>query len=249
MIRWLVILVFSALPATAEQIVLGLSQNEVAITTTFDGSEILIFGAIKRDRPPPDVDTLGVIVTISGPSERVTVRRKDRVAGIWVNNASATIDVAPSFFAVASNLPLNEILTQREDRQNRISLGYAVRTILPTNRGLQNYIEALLRVRQQSNLYQVLESHVEVTEGTLFRATIEMPSNLIEGEYRAEIYLTRAGEVVDVYRTRIPVQKVGPGQWFYTLAHQQPAIYGLISLAIAVAAGWLASAAFGLMRR
>ena len=31
----------------AEEVILGLSQNRVAITADFDGSEILIFGAIS----------------------------------------------------------------------------------------------------------------------------------------------------------------------------------------------------------
>ena len=35
--------------APAEEIVLGLSSDQVSIDTNFDGSEILIFGAIKRE--------------------------------------------------------------------------------------------------------------------------------------------------------------------------------------------------------
>ena len=43
-------LCFTALTATAEEeIVLGLSQAEVSITTNFDGSEILVYGAVKRE--------------------------------------------------------------------------------------------------------------------------------------------------------------------------------------------------------
>ena len=39
-------LMFTALTAAAEEeIVLGLSQAEVSITTNFDGSEILVYGA------------------------------------------------------------------------------------------------------------------------------------------------------------------------------------------------------------
>jgi hypothetical protein len=44
----LLALAFLVLPARAEEIVLGLSSDEVAITATFDGSDILIFGAVKR---------------------------------------------------------------------------------------------------------------------------------------------------------------------------------------------------------
>ena len=60
-------------PARAEEIVLGLSSNRVAITATFDGDDILVFGAVKRDAPVPEgASPLGVIITVSGrPSARL----------------------------------------------------------------------------------------------------------------------------------------------------------------------------------
>ena len=44
----------AAAPARHEEtIVSGLSQNRVSITADFDGSEILIYGAVKRETPAP----------------------------------------------------------------------------------------------------------------------------------------------------------------------------------------------------
>ena len=76
-----------------------------------------------------------------------------------------------------------------------------------------------------------------------------MPANLTEGFYVTRIFLTRDGNVVDTYTTTIPVKKVGLERWLYNLAHESAMLYGLMSLAIAIGAGWLASAAFGLLRR
>ena len=56
----------SCLPASAEEVVLGLSSDTVSINTNFDGSEILIFGAVKRDAPIPSEPRLQVIVTVAG---------------------------------------------------------------------------------------------------------------------------------------------------------------------------------------
>ena len=125
MIRLIALFLLLAMPAKAEEIVLGLSRDEVAITATFDGSEILIFGAIKRDAPARTDSDLGVIVTVAGPDVPVTVRKKDRRLGIWVNTESVEIDVAPSFYAVATNRPLKEILNDSEDLNTRISTARA----------------------------------------------------------------------------------------------------------------------------
>ena len=63
----LLILLLLAAPLRAEEVVLGLSRDQVSISTNFDGSEVIIYGAIKREVPIPEGEPLQVIVTISGP--------------------------------------------------------------------------------------------------------------------------------------------------------------------------------------
>ena len=49
MLRLLALLSCLALPSHAEEIVSDLSRDEVSINVTFNGSDILVFGAIRRD--------------------------------------------------------------------------------------------------------------------------------------------------------------------------------------------------------
>ena len=249
MLRLLSLLIILAVPAKAEEIVLGLSQGEVAITANFDGHDILIFGAIKRDKPAPTDDELGVIVTVAGPDIPTTVRRKDRRLRIWVNTEAVDIDVAPSFYAVATNKPLGEILSDSENFNARVSINHAVRLVGPAKSGGANFEDALIRIREGQRLYQTLPDAVLIEDETLFRTEIAMPANLTEGDYKAEIYLTRGGRIIDLYTATIPVKKVGLERWLYNLAHEHAFLYGLMSLAIAIAAGWAASAVFSVFRR
>ena len=249
MLRLAIALLLLALPATAEEIVLGLSRDEVAITATFEGSDILVFGAVKREAPIPDDTPLGVIVTVAGPDSPVMVRRKDRRLGIWVNTDSVEVDAAPSFYAVATNAPLSQVLRDTEDLRYRISIPRAIRSVGASVDDSIAFTQALMRIRKDRALYQVLEGEVDLEEETLFRTAITLPANLTEGDYEAHIFLTRDGTVIDEYITVIPVKKVGLERWLYNLAHEQAFLYGLMSLAIAIAAGWGASAAFSLLRR
>lgn len=249
MLRLIALLVLTALPAQAEQIVLGLSRDEVAITANFDGSDILIFGAISRDSGEQKEGDLGVIITVAGPDDGVIVRRKDRRLGIWVNTDALEIGIAPTFYAVATNAPLTEILSDREDTTSRISLSRAIRGIGTSDLDTTVFADALIRIRKAANIYQTLEGAVEVEEESLFYTNITLPANLTEGNYKAEIYLTRGGKIVDVYVTTIPVQKVGLERWLYNLAHENAVLYGLMSLAIAIFAGWGASAIFTALKR
>ncbi|MEL6839196.1 MAG: TIGR02186 family protein [Pseudomonadota bacterium] len=249
MIRLFVLLIVLATPAKAEEIVLGLSRDQVAITATFEGSDILVFGAIKREAPIPDKSELGVIVTVAGPDEPVLVRRKDRRLGIWVNTDEVEVDAAPSFYAVATNLPMRDALKDVEDLRYGITIPRVIRSVGARVGDSAEFTRALIRIRAANGLYQVLEGAVDLEQETLFRTAISLPANLTEGEYEAHIFLTRNGRVVDEYVTTIPVRKVGLERWLYNLAHDNAFLYGLMSLAIAIAAGWGASAAFTLLRR
>lgn len=249
MIRLLALLVLLATPLKAEEIVLGLSRDEVAITATFEGSDILVFGAIKRDAPIPDDSQLGVIVTVAGPEQPVTVRRKDRRLGIWVNTEGVEVDAAPSFYAVATTAPMPEVLSDVEDLRYRITIPRVIRSVGAVVEDSRSFTQALIRIRAGDGLYQVLEGAVDLEEETLFRAAITLPANLIEGDYEAHIFLTRDGRVIDEYITTIPVRKVGLERWLYNLAHENAFLYGLMSISIAIAAGWGASAIFTLLRR
>ena len=251
MIRLFALMMVLALPAKAEEVVLGLSQDAVAITATFDGSDILLFGAVKRESPIDLDSDLEVIITIAGPSLPVTMRRKDRRLGIWINTDVVEVDAAPSFYAVATTAPLQDILGDVEDLRYKISIPRAIRSVgAPMNvADAEKFTEALIRIRSGNDLYQVREGVVDFEESTLFSAAFRLPANLTEGDYHARIYLTRNGVVVDDYEAIIPVEKVGLERWLYNLAHEQPLLYGLMSLAIAIAAGWGASAIFTALRR
>lgn len=239
------------LAATAEQVVLGLSQDEVAITATFDGDEILIFGAIQREAPINTDDPLEVVITVEGPSSPVLVRRKERRFGIWVNTDAVEVDLAPSFYAVTTTAPLDEVLTATEDLRHHISVGRAVLSRgAPMNiLDSQSFSDALIRIRQDENLYKLIEGGVDLEEQTLFHTNVRLPANLTEGEYQSRIFLTRGGRVIDIYEAPIDVRRVGIGQWLYSLSREQAPLYGLLSIFIAIAAGWTASAVFAALRR
>ncbi|MBK0328648.1 TIGR02186 family protein [Rhodobacteraceae bacterium F11138] len=247
---WLVFCVLAPISGLAEEVVLGLSHDKVAITTSFDGSEILIFGAVKREEPIPTDAPLQVVITVAGPSEPITVRRKSKRFGIWVNTDAVEVDHAPSFYAVATTDELGKTLRYIEDLRYKITIDRAIRSVgaPATVSNAASFTEAVIRIRRNAGLYQQLEGQVVLDQQTLFRTAIQMPADLTEGEYATRIFLTRNGQVISQYETSIEVHKVGLERWLFSLSRDQPLVYGLMSLAIAIAAGWAASSAFRLMR-
>lgn len=232
-----------------EEIVAGLSQNRIAITANYDGSEILVFGAVRREAPRPE-GRLDVVVTVQGPPEAVTVRRKTRHLGIWVNDAALEIPTAPSFYAVATTTPLAEILLPEEDARHRISIPRAVGAIAAPE-GFANpedFGAALIRIQRANGAFELAEGAVELTGDTLLRADFDLPASLSEGVFDVRIFLLRDGRVIDQLETNITVTKEGIERLLYRLSQERPLIYGILSLVLALVAGWAASAAFSLRR-
>lgn len=247
MSRILALLALLILPlaAQAEQVVAALSQTRVSVNADFDGSEILVFGAIKREEPIPEGEPLDVIITVAGPERVETIRRKARRFGIWINVEAEVIGHTPTFYTVATTRPLDQILTDHTDALWKVT---ADNRILPALRGTPAR-DALIRLRVNEDLYRTREREVTLVEDTLFDTAIALPANIVEGAYTTRILLLRGGEVIDDYSTKINVQKVGIERWLYMLAYDNALLYGLMALAIAGLFGWGASEVFRLIRR
>lgn len=240
-------------PAAAQEtVVTGVSTDNIALTADFDGSEIFVFGAIRREGPTPeDASPLDIIITIKGPPREVTVRRKDRRFGLWVNTDAVRVRQAPSFYAIATTSPLADLLSETERLRYQIGMDQAVRRVAshPTLTDTSPFTEALVRLRTRSDLYAQIDGGVSIAEQTLFQARFEMPVNLVEGAYAAEFFLVRDREVITSGATTIGVEKAGIERQIYNLSQNRPLAYGVLSVLGALLAGWLAAAVFRLARR
>jgi len=225
-------------PASSQSIVTDLSTREVAISTGFTGAELLLFGATEGFGD--------IVVTVEGPKRDEIIRRKERVAGIWVNGTSVTFENAPAYYRTAASKPLSEIaapevLEKLQIGSSRIDLSTR------SSRGAETILEfrdAFIRSKKRQALYSEDISDIKITRGRLFRSTIPFPVNVPIGTYEVTVHLFKDGRLVSSEKTPLTVQKVGLEAKIYDFAHDHAAWYGLIAIAIALVAGWLAGVIF-----
>lgn len=257
-------LLFLTQSSTSERLTVNMTAHQISITSNFTGATITLFGAIQKIAEPmpiPHPLTLvpvrprqgpveDVIVVIKGPAEDVTVRRKERVAGIWVNNDSVTFQNVPGFYFVASTRPITEIVDDTLRSQNEIGAEHlslltdAATLANNTTAEIETFREALLRRKTMAGLYGVNEHGVELQDDILFNMRLRIPANVPVGEYVAQILLLRDGIVIGSQPLRPVVAKSGIERWIYNLAHSMPLVYGLIAVAMALLAGWTAAMIF-----
>ena len=225
----------------ADALVADLSEHLVKIDLGFTGKQVLLYGAIEGEG--------NVVVVVQGPREPITMRRKERVAGVWANDASVTFNDAISFYQVMASAELDEWLpfTLRERHQIGVEyLDFSPREeIGPSEKA--DFQTALIRSKQRLGHYGMLEGRVSVLGGRLFRTEIFFPANVPTGIYNLEAFLVRDGEMISAQKTPLYISKSGIEAEIFNLAHDFPEIYGILAILIAVAAGLAANA--GALRR
>lgn len=234
-------------PGTSkERVQADISTREIAIQSNFTGIEILIFGSIDfSDARMPSQGRYDVIALVRGPDEEIVVRRKVRVAGIWVNGPRMTYPDAPSFYAVLSSRPVRAFASN--ETLNELGIGLSA---LDFGRDAEDSPQeqrsesALIRLMEEDGLYTEDDSGVVFIGRSLFRATVALPVNVATGRYRVEVYLFRDGHLASKTKGSLEVNKVGIEALIHNLAFYHPFLYGIIGVAIAVLAGLMGWFAF-----
>jgi uncharacterized protein (TIGR02186 family) len=224
--------------AQTEAIEVDMSAREIAIKSDFTGAEIVVFGAVDASKQAAATSGYyDVIMVIRGPVHEVVTRKKERVAGVWVNGKSETFNVS-SFYAVLSTRPLDEIASAQTLRWHGIEFNPK-----PQNAGgpppPDAFEEALVRLKGQQALYVEKPFAVAFLGRSLFRGNVTLPTQVAEGEYTAQVYLFQGGKLVSRDDVSLKVQKEGIERILYTLAYQRPWLYGLMSVVLAAACGLL----------
>ncbi|MGF1628120.1 MAG: TIGR02186 family protein [Kiloniellaceae bacterium] len=229
-----------ALPGFGQApLIADLSEHQIQITTGFVGTDVLLFGTVAPDS--------NVVVVVRGPEEATAVWRKGRFAGIWVNDRRMIFARVPSFYAVRSNAPLEDIASQTT--RTRHGMGAEFLRLRTEEEGVSEgdvdiFRRALIRNKERAGLFATGGDHITFLGGQLFRTRLHFPANVPTGFYDVEVFMLQEGRVVHAQTTPLIVRKAGLGADVFYFAHNYSAVYGIIAVLLAVAAGVLAAFIF-----
>ena len=243
--RWAAIvgtLALCAAPALAsEDLVSGLSQDTVEITSNYTGTDIVVFGAIEHLE---DTGVNDVVVVVRGPDTDMIVRKKDRVAGIFLNRDQAKLYDMPSYYFIASTRPVDKIAASYTLERYSIGLDNITPGKIVSHHDPAPFRAALIAHKQHDGLYGETQSGVEFLSPSLFRARIPVPATVPRGQYNVEVYLFRDGTVISAQSTPLFIDQTGLERRLYNFAHDSPLSYGLSTVLMATLLGWLSSMMF-----
>ena len=237
-------------PVAAERLITSLSEHRVMVTSSFTGSEVVLFGGIELDSGSLALHgNYDVAITVMGPRETVVTFRKERMLGIWVNYESRVFENAPIYLAVLTNRPLDAITNMETLRRLQLGLDYVA---LPQRADAspaddvpdETFRKAFLQLKDEHGLYRQESNGVTFLTPALFRAAIPLPAEVPIGTYEIDARLFANGTMIARTPSALEVYKAGFEQFVTSSAQNHGALYGLTAAMMALLTGWFASVVF-----
>lgn len=242
--------------ARAADIAIALTDDLVEVNAGFAGEKVVLFGALTGDdsgAAPGSLDDYDIVAVLRGPIARFRIRPMIRERFIWI--AGPAIDIAaPEILLTSATRNLDKIAapavlrrlgvtTDANTLSKQLSPSPAGETYLRA-RGAMTISKAFLDHARRTGRFREFDDAVKFRKGALFSINLELAPATPVGEYAVDVFLFRQGGLISRDTATLSVKKVGIERSVYEIAHDQPLAYGLGCLVIALAAGWLAAAAF-----
>jgi len=242
--RALFVLLLTTVPAfAAEDIVSGLSQDQIEINSSYSGGNIVVFGTIERPAAPAGRD---IVVVVRGPDTVFTVRRRDRVAGVWINRDAAQFTQMPAYYFLASTRPLAAIAPAAVLDNYGLGTMHLWPAATVSHHDPLPFRQAAVRQLTAQHLYTEAPGAIDFHSENLFKTVVPIPAAVARGQYTVEVYLFRGGDVESVQSTPFFIDQIGLERRLYNFAHDRPLGYGFLAVFMSLLFGWVTSV---LMRR
>ena len=238
-------LMLLALPAAAQDnsqpsinlttpLIADISQNIVEIQSDFNGTSLLIFGT--RNVPGD------LVIAVRGPATNATLRRKERIAGMWMQVDKRKYNGLPIFYAIASTKPLSRLAPP--SILQSLGLGESRITRASNATADDVFDKALAHSFAAKRWWQMPFGTITYFGESLFKARIDLPDTLPSGDYTAEVYLFDRGKLLGFQTIPLTSFQTGFDARVVQIARNRSLLYGLVAITMALFGGWLAHRLF-----
>jgi uncharacterized protein (TIGR02186 family) len=235
-------------PAHGARLISQVSNETIEITSSFDGERMNFFGSIVPDAGAEEKFVTGpfhVVVVVLGPTQNRVARQKTNNFGVWINTGQVEFSNFPSYFHVLSSGRLADITDITTLTTNYI-LPEAHTLVANSSDWWKSAIfgRQLVRLMTEEGLFGVQENGVSFLADNFYSARLTLPSNAPPGPYLALTYVFQNGEIIARKSEGFAVRKIGFERFLALSAVQQPLLYGLVCVILALFTGWLGGVIF-----
>jgi len=224
----------------AEEFAVEIAQHHIDVTVGFTGSSIVLFG----DRRDVDAD---VAIVVEGPRKDITMWKKAKVMGTWINRYYMTLKNMPVYYSYASTIS-EDVKGDNIDLIMRYNgIGHrALFTSVDMNKSrsvkdVEEFQNSFLKKKIYKGVYFEKPATIKFYNDYFFGVRFEIPASAQTGAYKIHSFLIKNGKVIEKRTQKLRVQQVGVNAFVYNLAYRHSLFYAISCIALALFCGWFAS--------
>ena len=219
--------------AKSKVLSIELAFDHIDVTSGFSGAQIEVFGH-RRDK------YTDVAIVVTGPEKNITVWRKARILGAWINRYAVRFRKMPLYYGYA--VGDGEVFN---DKQLMKSSGIGLDSLIAGKAELKNpsinatnHEQALISSMQAEHVYPVEPLKINYINDYFFRTHFLLPANAPTGTYKIRSFLFKEGKLSETDIDTSKVEQVGLNAFIYGAAHKHEALYGIFCVVLALISGW-----------
>jgi|GEM_PF-183484 len=226
------------------ELTINANHNHIKIDFFYHGSNVSVSGTAD---PGSDL-----IVKIASPDGHEVLKQKGKVAGfLWMNVGTLSFEKTPALYSIHSTKNIADILSKEE--MDRHVIGYPALEkhieITPASKEKEKgrWFDEFVKYKESSNLYTSSLGKI-VTDlknsKQFYYIKTAWPYQAAPGDYIVTVYAVKDKKVTGMAETKVLVEQVGIINSLSSMAKNNGALYGVISIVIALGAGFGVSMIF-----
>jgi len=215
------------------------NHDHITIDFFYHGSTVGVKGVSDAGRD--------LVIKITSPEVRQVMKQKGKVAGVlWMNVGTLKFENTPNMYELFSTRKVEDILTA--DERKKHTLGYAALADHVEIGPLANAAEKtqwfgeFVKFKEDSNLYKTDFGKIEMKDlpdgHQEYFIQTQWPYQAAPGDYLVSVYAVKNGAVVEQAESHVKVEQVGMVKTLADMARDSAALYGFLSIGIALSAGF-----------
>ncbi len=235
----IIVLAITALASPASAMLTAKANHDhITIDFFYHGSTVSV-----RGRSEPGVD---LVIKMTSPEGHQVLKQKGKVAGVlWMNVGKLTFEQTPNFYEVFSTKKVEDMLS-REEREKYV-IGYPALakhvdiTPVANDEEKTKWFNEFVKFKEESREYTTSSGNIATSlnaEGKQdYYILTEWPYQAQPGDYLVSVYAVKDNKVIEQAQSKVNVEQIGMVKTLATMAKNSPAIYGFLSIGVALGAG------------
>lgn len=221
-----------------DPLIVDLSSDHIDVSVGFSGSEMVLFG----DRRDKDSD---VAIVVEGPERAITVWKKARFFGTWINRHFVRFNKTPVYYNYALSNP--DLIVQSPDLGKKYRIGVpqmmATQSIKKSG-GVDNvdeFKQFLIKRRVASGNFSEKSADIKFLSDNFFKVSFKIPPSVPTGDYKISSFLIKDGQVIEAKSRILSVEQVGVNAFVLKASRDNAFLYSIFCIVFAALSGWVVS--------